>query len=98
MYFFGTTGGDIEDIEPAKIQKRSSGSVLPYVGVACLGAILFGYHLGYDQASITGPACTVWNFELDLYRCHGSSITVYFFVQSSIYLFFASNLLFNLVF
>ncbi|XP_061338346.1 plastidic glucose transporter 4-like [Gastrolobium bilobum] len=25
---------------------KPSGTVLPYVGVACLGAILFGYHLG----------------------------------------------------
>jgi hypothetical protein len=25
----------------------SGGIVLPAVGVACLGAILFGYHLGY---------------------------------------------------
>lgn len=39
--------GDVEDVSPAKIQVKSSGTVLPYVGVACLGAILFGYHLGY---------------------------------------------------
>jgi len=32
---------------PLKHQGKSSGSVLPYVGVACLGATLFGYHLGY---------------------------------------------------
>lgn len=42
-------GGDIEDATPLKVQGQSSGSVLPYVGVACLGAILFGYHLGYDD-------------------------------------------------
>uniref|UniRef100_A0A803M4B5 Major facilitator superfamily (MFS) profile domain-containing protein n=1 Tax=Chenopodium quinoa TaxID=63459 RepID=A0A803M4B5_CHEQI len=40
--------GDIEDATPVKYQGKSSASVLPYVGVACLGAILFGYHLGYD--------------------------------------------------
>lgn len=41
------TEGDADDVAPAKIHVKSSGSVLPYVGVACLGAILFGYHLGY---------------------------------------------------
>lgn len=41
-------GEDIEDAAPLKVQGQSSGSVLPYVGVACLAAILFGYHLGYD--------------------------------------------------
>ena len=38
--------GDSEDPSTEKIQTKSSGTVLPYVGVACLGAILFGYHLG----------------------------------------------------
>ncbi|KVI02790.1 General substrate transporter [Cynara cardunculus var. scolymus] len=38
--------GDIEEDAPLKSPSRSSGSVLPYVGVASLGAILFGYHLG----------------------------------------------------
>lgn len=38
--------GETDDVSPTKIQVKSSGSVLPYVGVACLGAILFGYHLG----------------------------------------------------
>ncbi|XP_027077989.1 plastidic glucose transporter 4 [Coffea eugenioides] len=52
VYAQASTGGDIEDIEPAKIQKRSSGSVLPYVGVACLGAILFGYHLGVVNGAL----------------------------------------------
>lgn len=37
----------VGDVEDAKIQVKSSGTVLPYVGVACLGAVLFGYHLGY---------------------------------------------------
>lgn len=38
---------DIEDAAfSATTQGKSSGTVLPYVGVACLGAILFGYHLG----------------------------------------------------
>lgn len=36
---------DVEDLTP-KPQGKTSGTVLPYVGVACLGAILFGYHLG----------------------------------------------------
>jgi len=39
--------GDLEDAVPIKYQGKSSSSVLPYVAVACLGAILFGYHLGY---------------------------------------------------
>ncbi|MCD7452993.1 hypothetical protein HAX54_019052 [Datura stramonium] len=42
------SGEDIEDAAPLKVQGQSSASVLPYVGVACLGAILFGYHLGFD--------------------------------------------------
>ncbi|KAI3462551.1 hypothetical protein Pfo_019214 [Paulownia fortunei] len=44
--------GDVEGVAPAKIQVRSSGSVLPYVGVACLGAILFGYHLGVVNGAL----------------------------------------------
>ncbi|KAF7129365.1 hypothetical protein RHSIM_Rhsim10G0069000 [Rhododendron simsii] len=44
--------GDIEDVAPAKIQGKTSGSVLPYVGVACLGAILFGYHLGVVNGAL----------------------------------------------
>ncbi|XP_057491564.1 plastidic glucose transporter 4-like [Actinidia eriantha] len=43
---------DIEDLTPAKIQGKSSGSVLPYVAVACLGAILFGYHLGVVNGAL----------------------------------------------
>ncbi|CAI0451400.1 unnamed protein product [Linum tenue] len=45
--------GDIEDAEPLKptdvsvTKRKSTGTVLPFVGVACLGAALFGYHLGY---------------------------------------------------
>lgn len=31
---------------------KSAGSVLPYVGVACLGAILFGYHLGVVNGAL----------------------------------------------
>ena len=34
---------------PLRSEGKSSGTVLPFVGVACLGAILFGYHLGYDK-------------------------------------------------
>ncbi|KAH6755966.1 plastidic GLC translocator [Perilla frutescens var. hirtella] len=44
--------GDIENVAPAKIPVTSSGSVLPYVGVACLGAILFGYHLGVVNGAL----------------------------------------------
>ncbi|KAL0343356.1 UNVERIFIED_CONTAM: Plastidic glucose transporter 4 [Sesamum angustifolium] len=44
--------GDVEEVAPAKIQVKSSGSVLPYVGVACLGAILFGYHLGVVNGAL----------------------------------------------
>ncbi|PIN16507.1 putative transporter (major facilitator superfamily) [Handroanthus impetiginosus] len=44
--------GDVENIPPAKVQVKSSGSVFPYVGVACLGAILFGYHLGVVNGSL----------------------------------------------
>lgn len=50
--------GDVENVAPAKIVTKSSASVLPYVGVACLGAFLFGYHLGYVLLSadfIEGP-------------------------------------------
>lgn len=43
--------GDIENVAPVKIPVKSSGTVLPYVGVACLGAFLFGYHLGYVLVS-----------------------------------------------
>lgn len=42
--------GDIDDLTSLNPQQKSSGVVLPYVGVACLGAILFGYHLGYVLA------------------------------------------------
>ncbi|KAL3346178.1 hypothetical protein AABB24_024891 [Solanum stoloniferum] len=45
-------GKDIEDAAPLKVQGQSSGSVLPYVGVACLGAILFGYHLGVVNGAL----------------------------------------------
>ena len=31
---------------------KYSGTVLPYVGVACLGAILFGYHLGVVNGAL----------------------------------------------
>ncbi|KAI5004396.1 hypothetical protein ZWY2020_031639 [Hordeum vulgare] len=41
-----------EDIPSDKLQAKSSGSVLPYVGVACLGAILFGYHLGVVNGAL----------------------------------------------
>ncbi|KAF8390108.1 hypothetical protein HHK36_024630 [Tetracentron sinense] len=44
--------GDLEDAASTKFQGKSSGSVLPYVGVACLGAILFGYHLGVVNGAL----------------------------------------------
>ncbi|KAK9064940.1 hypothetical protein SSX86_016323 [Deinandra increscens subsp. villosa] len=44
--------GDIEESSPLKSQSKSSGSVLPYVGVASLGAILFGYHLGVVNGAL----------------------------------------------
>ncbi|XP_050386692.1 plastidic glucose transporter 4-like [Argentina anserina] len=46
------TDGDIENLVPPKPQVKSSGTVLPYVGVACLGAILFGYHLGVVNGAL----------------------------------------------
>ncbi|KAK4410182.1 Plastidic glucose transporter 4 [Sesamum angolense] len=46
------SGGDFEDVSPSKIQVKSSGTVFPYVGVACLGAILFGYHLGVVNGAL----------------------------------------------
>ncbi|XP_039043832.1 plastidic glucose transporter 4-like [Hibiscus syriacus] len=46
------SGGDIEDLTPINSQEKSSGTVLPFVGVACLGAILFGYHLGVVNGAL----------------------------------------------
>ncbi|KAK6927935.1 Major facilitator, sugar transporter-like [Dillenia turbinata] len=57
--------GDIEDVVPAKVQPESSGTVLPFVGVACLGAIHFGYHLGVVNGwvvSTTLAGATVGSF------------------------------------
>ena len=36
----------------ATTSRKYSGTVLPYVGVACLGAILFGYHLGVVNGAL----------------------------------------------
>ncbi|PPD76388.1 hypothetical protein GOBAR_DD26691 [Gossypium barbadense] len=44
--------GDIEDLTPINPQAKSSGAVLPFVGVACLGAMLFGYHLGVVNGAL----------------------------------------------
>ncbi|CAL9103290.1 unnamed protein product [Musa acuminata var. zebrina] len=44
--------GDLESVPSDKPQTKSSGNVLPYVGVACLGAILFGYHLGVVNGAL----------------------------------------------
>ncbi|KAJ1686297.1 hypothetical protein LUZ63_017687 [Rhynchospora breviuscula] len=46
------SSGDLEDVPSSKLEKKSSASVLPYVGVACLGAILFGYHLGVVNCAL----------------------------------------------
>ncbi|XP_072960540.1 plastidic glucose transporter 4 [Typha angustifolia] len=46
------SSGDLEDVPSEKLQTRSSGTVLRYVGVACLGAILFGYHLGVVNGAL----------------------------------------------
>ncbi|KAJ4882707.1 Plastidic glucose transporter 4 [Raphanus sativus] len=46
-------GGDEEEAIPLRSQQgNSSGTVLPFVGVACLGAILFGYHLGVVNGAL----------------------------------------------
>ncbi|XP_017216746.1 plastidic glucose transporter 4 [Daucus carota subsp. sativus] len=44
--------GEFEDVAPTKLQGKSFGSVLPFVGVACLGAMLFGYHLGVVNGAL----------------------------------------------
>ncbi|KAM1017614.1 hypothetical protein ACFX2A_048152 [Malus domestica] len=69
--------GDVDNLIPSKPQGKSSGTVLPYVGVACLGAILFGYHLGVvngaleylsidlgiaENAVLQGKS-TIWSFK-----------------------------------
>lgn len=46
------SGADVEDLAPINPQGKSSGTVLPFVGVACLGAILFGYHLGVVNGAL----------------------------------------------
>lgn len=43
---------DLEGMVPSKQHGKSSGTVLPFVGVACLGAILFGYHLGVVNGAL----------------------------------------------
>nr|XP_042970192.1 plastidic glucose transporter 4-like isoform X1 [Carya illinoinensis]XP_042970193.1 plastidic glucose transporter 4-like isoform X1 [Carya illinoinensis]KAG2715010.1 hypothetical protein I3760_03G056400 [Carya illinoinensis]KAG2715011.1 hypothetical protein I3760_03G056400 [Carya illinoinensis]KAG2715012.1 hypothetical protein I3760_03G056400 [Carya illinoinensis]KAG6659824.1 hypothetical protein CIPAW_03G063000 [Carya illinoinensis]KAG6659825.1 hypothetical protein CIPAW_03G063000 [Carya len=43
---------DLENVDSLVPQSKSSGTVLPYVGVACLGAILFGYHLGVVNGAL----------------------------------------------
>ncbi|KAE8708036.1 Plastidic glucose transporter 4 [Hibiscus syriacus] len=52
--------GDIEDFTPINPQEKSSGTVLPFVGVACLGAILFGYHLGVVNGALEYLAKDLW--------------------------------------
>ncbi|XP_065848331.1 plastidic glucose transporter 4 [Euphorbia lathyris] len=46
------SGGDIEEAAPMNPHKKSTGTVLPFVGVACLGAILFGYHLAVVNGAL----------------------------------------------
>ncbi|KAJ6791931.1 plastidic glucose transporter 4 [Iris pallida] len=46
------TAGDLEGVPSNKVEAKSSWTVLPYVGVACLGAILFGYHLGVVNGAL----------------------------------------------
>nr|VDD33604.1 unnamed protein product [Brassica oleracea] len=48
----GGGGGDEEEAMPLRSEGKSSGTVLPFVGVACLGAILFGYHLGVVNGAL----------------------------------------------
>nr|VDD19373.1 unnamed protein product [Brassica rapa] len=45
-------GGDEEEAIPLRSEGKISGTVLPFVGVACLGAILFGYHLGVVNGAL----------------------------------------------
>ncbi|KAH8483346.1 hypothetical protein H0E87_027943 [Populus deltoides] len=56
-------GGDVEEVRPIKSeddvtyavpvpQQQGKALVLPFVGVACLGAILFGYHLGVVNGAL----------------------------------------------
>ncbi|CAN8256126.1 unnamed protein product [Cochlearia groenlandica] len=47
-----SSGGDAEEALPLRSEGKSSGTVLPFVGVACLGAILFGYHLGVVNGAL----------------------------------------------
>ncbi|XP_068643223.1 plastidic glucose transporter 4 [Aristolochia californica] len=47
-----SSDGDLEALPSETPQRKSSGTVLPYVGVACLGAILFGYHLGVVNGAL----------------------------------------------
>lgn len=47
-----SSDGDVDDVEVGKLQSKSSGSVLLYVGIACLGAIVFGYHLGVVNGAL----------------------------------------------
>lgn len=47
-----SSGGDAEEALPLRSEVKSSGTVLPFVGVACLGAILFGYHLGVVNGAL----------------------------------------------
>ncbi|CAL5192912.1 unnamed protein product [Lathyrus oleraceus] len=43
---------DIEDLIPNNAPGKTSGTVFPYVGVACFGSFLFGYHLGVVNGAL----------------------------------------------
>ncbi|KDP32970.1 hypothetical protein JCGZ_13001 [Jatropha curcas] len=47
-----SSDGDVEEAALVNPPKKSTGIVLPFVGVACLGAILFGYHLGVVNGAL----------------------------------------------
>uniref|UniRef100_K7MWN2 Major facilitator superfamily (MFS) profile domain-containing protein n=1 Tax=Glycine max TaxID=3847 RepID=K7MWN2_SOYBN len=62
--------GKIEDVVPATPQGKSSGDVLPYVGVACLGAILFGYHLGVVNGALNTLLRILQSLKILFYKVH----------------------------
>ncbi|KAF2313796.1 hypothetical protein GH714_013464 [Hevea brasiliensis] len=47
-----SSDGDVEEAAPIHPHRKSTGIVLPFVGVACLGAILFGYHLAVVNGAL----------------------------------------------
>ncbi|CAK8542632.1 unnamed protein product [Lathyrus sativus] len=49
---FQTSDEDIEDLISNNAPGKTSGTVFPYVGVACFGSFLFGYHLGVVNGAL----------------------------------------------